>query len=267
MESSVTLWNFDGTYRRQSFYLRSNYTSIDLEYMRNISLFCEKAVLWELADRIRNHPSSNIHYLGSGNYHYISYILQSQINEPYTLVLFDHHTDTLPAPSESLISCGSWVLESIHNLPMLKKVFIIGVSEDAYLHIPKDVQNKVAVYTEHSLQSNLPTIIKSILTNLPTKSIYISMDKDVLLQEEALTAWDHGTLRLKQMMGMVKALYRTKSIIGVDICGEYPVNPSTEYHKRTKEALEKNDRANGFILQSIQHWNAKRHKPSRLLHA
>lgn len=150
---------------------------------------------------------------------------------------------------------------------MLKKVIIIGVSEDAYLDIPEEVQNKVAVYTENSLQFNLSTITKSILTNLPTNSICISMDNDILHQEKASASWDYGTLRLKQMMGMEKALYRAESIIGADICGEYPVNPFTEYHKRTKEAMDKNNRANGFILKSIKHWNAKRHKSSRLLHA
>src|SRR5699024_9648404 len=127
---------------------------------------------------IKRRPN-HIHYLGSGNYHYISYILQSRINKPYTLILFDHHTDALPSPSDTLISCGSWVLESLKHLPMLKKVFMVGVDDETLNHIPASIRHKVVTYTEKSLQQNLSTITQSMLNNIPTDSVYISIDKDV----------------------------------------------------------------------------------------
>ena len=210
---------------------------------------------------------NDLHFLGSGNYHYISYLLQAKIKKPYTLVLFDHHSDTLKAPSDQLISCGSWVLESLINLPMLKKVFFIGVSEETHLHIPETIHDKVVIYTENSLQSNLQTITKSIIKNIPTQSIYISIDKDVLHTSDAVTSWDHGTLQLKQMILMMKSLFHNKEIIGVDVCGEYPINPINEYRIETKDAIEKNNRANSVILESIKQWTENNRRPIKVLHA
>jgi hypothetical protein len=267
VERSVTLLNFDGAYNKQSFYQKSSYNWIDFGIMRNVSLFCEKDRLLDIKDMLMEHTPGGICYLGSGNYHYISYLLQSQITKPYTLVLFDHHTDTLPTPSENLISCGSWVLESLMTLPMLKKVYIIGVSEDATQHIPDSLHDKIVIYTEKSLQTNFLTVTKSIIENIPTDSVYISMDKDVLDKKDAMTGWDHGTLQLKQMMKMVKALFQNKGISGVDVCGEYPVNPTNDYLKETKEAVAKNDRANQMILEYVKQWIGKYDKTRKLLHA
>src|SRR5699024_7519478 len=227
---------------------------------------CEKDNLKLIADKLIERGSSGgIHYLGSGNFHYISYLLQSRIKKPYTLILFDHHTDTLPSPSESLISCGSWLLDSLQDLPMLRKVFIIGVGEEASQHIPASISNKVVIYPEKSLQSNLITIIQSILNNIPTDSVYISMDKDVLDKKDALTGWDHGTLRLKQMMKMVKMLFRNEDVNGIDICGEYPVNPTNDYRRQDKDAIEKNNRANRFILKCFKQWLGRDDRSSAML--
>jgi arginase family enzyme len=267
MGADVTLFNFDGAYRRQSFYLNKIYNWIDFESIPNISRFCEKENLKYLTEKITEKERSGIYYLGSGNYHYMSYILQSPIDKPYTLVLFDHHTDTIPSPSDDLISCGSWVLESLHHLPMLKKVFIIGVSEEGIHHIPASIHDKVELYTKHSLQSNLTTITKSIIKNIPTESVYISMDKDVLDEKEAVTGWDHGTLQLKQMLMIVKAIIQSKKVISLDVCGEYPVDSTNDYLKETKEAVAKNDRANKLILETTSQWINKKRITSDLLHA
>ncbi|WP_047986406.1 arginase family protein [Ornithinibacillus californiensis] len=266
MEEAITLLNFDGAYSKQSFYKSSSDNWINFDFMRNISLFCERGSLQDITDRLIEHKQDGICYLGSGNYHYVSYILQSQMKLPYTLILFDHHTDILPAPSENLISCGSWVLESLKTLPMLKKVYILGVSEETNQNIPESVQDKVVIYTKNSLQTNLSTITKSMIKNIPTEAVYISMDKDVLDTKDAMTGWDHGTLRLKQMLKMVKELSKSKDFRGVDVCGEYPVNPMNEYQKETQEALDKNNYANGQILNYIKRWTGK-DRNTTLLHA
>lgn len=256
MEDNVTLLNFDGAYNKQSFYRNKRYDWIELGSMPNTNLLCEKDTLRLIADKLIERRPGRIHYLGSGNYHYISYLLQARIETPYTLILFDHHTDTIPSPSESLISCGSWVLDSLQYLPMLKKVFIIGVGEEALQHIPASISQKVVIYTEKSLQANLTTIIQSILKNITTDSVYISIDKDVLDKKEAKTGWDHGTLSLKQIMKMMKALFQNEGVTGVDVCGEYPVNPANDYQEQDKDAIEKNNRANGFILECLDKWTS-----------
>ncbi|WP_164669926.1 arginase family protein [Virgibacillus doumboii] len=267
MDSNVTLLNFDGAYKSQSFYQNIHYDWLELEVIPNTNLLCEKDNLLLIDEKLIERRQSGIHYLGSGNHHYISYLLQSRIEKPYTLILFDHHTDTLPSPSEELTSCGSWVLASLQHLPMLQKVFIIGVGEGAPQHIPTSVNTKVVTYTENSLQSNFSSITKSIIKNIPTDSVYISIDKDVLDKKDAVTGWDHGTLGLKQMMKMVKAFFRNKDTIGIDVCGEYPVSPTNAYQKQTKDAIEQNDHANGYILELIKKWTGYDNESPVLLHA
>src|SRR5699024_5259688 len=126
--------------------------------------------------------------------------------------------------------------------------------EEAQHYIPVSIRNKVVIYTEHTLQQNLATITKSIIEQIPTDSVYISIDKDIMDPKDAVTAWDHGTLRLKQMMHMIKAFCQHEDVYGVDVCGEYPVRPTNDYRKTERDAIQKNDRANEYILECIQTW-------------
>lgn len=252
MERNLTLLNFDKVYQNQTFYRNHCFDSIDFESLTNASLFCERETLKQIDQKLDERRRSNITFIGSGNYHYVSYLLQAKMKTAYTLILFDHHTDTLKAPSDELISCGSWVLETLQQLPMLKKVIIIGVSEDAKQHIPLPYRKKVIIVTENSLQSKPSNIIRQTLDMIPTDNVYISVDKDVLDKKDAITGWDHGTLRLEQLTNMITKIGNRKNIIGSDVCGEYPLNPTNQYTKATKRADKKNDIANGCILETIE---------------
>lgn len=254
MENSVALLNFDGVYTKQNFYRHKQHEWIDLESIPSTNLLCELDTLKIISEMMSKLKGNAIHYLGSGNYHYVSYLLQSKIEQPYSLILFDHHTDTLPSPSENLISCGSWVLDSLQKLPMLKKVYMIGVSEDALKHIPESVLDRVVYYTKSSLHRNMKAIAKSIIKSIPTESVYISIDKDVLDKRDAVTGWDHGTLRLKELLNMLKFFIEKKQLIGLDICGEFPMRSANENLREAKEPIEKNDIANRILLNSISRW-------------
>ncbi|MGI9861426.1 hypothetical protein SDD30_08590 [Moorella naiadis] len=72
-----------------------------------------------------------IFFLGSGDYHYVAYLLLQHITRPFTLVLFDNHADLLPAPASDLLACGSWVNRAL-ELPNLKKALIIGARPDSF---------------------------------------------------------------------------------------------------------------------------------------
>ncbi|WP_106495311.1 arginase family protein [Lentibacillus sp. Marseille-P4043] len=251
MDSNVTVLNFDQTYHKQSFLQAENCESLDFEQMPSTNLFCEKESLFQIDQRLRQRRMSQITFLGSGNYHYVSYLLLSEIQRPFSLVLFDHHTDMFPSPSDSLIACGSWVRESLEKLPMLKKVIIIGVNEDWQQQIPSFAEEKMAVYSKQSLHTDYSNTIKSIMKEIATDTVYISIDKDVLDLKEAVTAWDHGTMNLNQLMEIVEKIISDKDISGIDICGEYPISPTNEYNKRTREAVKKNERANRIIIEHL----------------
>ena len=132
-----------------------------------------------------------IHFIDSGNYHYLSLLWLKKIKEDFNLILFDHHPDNQPPSFGMITSCGGWVLEATETLPHLKNVYTYGVGEE------------------------IPTA--DIPRDLP---VYISIDKDVLSTEFALTDWDQGDMTISTMLKMLEEISVNRHILGVDICGD-----------------------------------------------
>ena len=154
--------------------------------------------------------AEGIHFIDSGNYHYLSLLWLSKINEDFNLILFDHHPDNQPPSFGMITSCGGWVLEATETLSHLKNVFTYGVGEEVPIaEIPKD---------------------------LP---LYISIDKDVLRTEDAITDWDQGDMTLNEMLEMLAQLFKSNRIIGVDICGDAGENAAfgAEINNQTNKTL------------------------------
>ena len=47
----------------------------------------------------------------------------------FILVVFDHHSDMMQPMFDDILSCGSWILNSLENNKYLKKVILIGIDE------------------------------------------------------------------------------------------------------------------------------------------
>jgi len=68
------------------------------------------AVKDEIEKRIGAPAEGGVSFLGSGDFHHISNILIGRINQPLSVVVFDHHPDWDTLPPR--FGCGSWVTES-----------------------------------------------------------------------------------------------------------------------------------------------------------
>lgn len=254
MDANVTVLRFDQAYYSEAFLQTHDFQMLDLKSISNMNLLCERDTLCQISQQLAKRKPSNLLFLGSGNYHYLSYVLLSEQKQPFSLLLFDHHTDTYPSPSDDVISCGSWVLEALNTLPQLKKVIMVGVKEDWPQSIPPHVSDRVIGYSKKVLQRDFSSVLKAILANIPTKQVYISIDKDVLHPQEAATAWDHGNMRLQQVTTIIRDVIQKYRVTGLDVCGEYPVDPSNVYKAETKEAIQKNTFANQYIVDKVQRW-------------
>lgn len=263
----INIFNFDSAYEKQQSLLNKDYQWIDLQSIPNTNLLCEKPTLQTIAEKIHPYRNNKINLIGSGNYHYLTYLLLSKLTNPFTLVLFDHHTDTLNSPSNELISCGSWVQEALKKLSNLKRVLIIGVSEEGEEHISSSIEGKVHLYPKHSLRLNFKQALGSILKNIRTEEVYFSIDKDVLDTKDAITTWDHGTMRLRHVLYIIKEIMQEKKISGIDICGEYPIRPYNEFEKQSIEANKKNNSANHFLLHYLSKWLKQTNNSVDALHA
>jgi len=238
----VTFLNFDETYIWQRELSRCADHWIDMSDIPETNLFCSEEAIPQIIRRL-NHPTGHgITWIGSGNYHYVTWLLLQDIQQPFTLVLFDNHTDThCHDDPPGLLSCGSWVTEAISHHPHLQLVLIIG----AHSHpcsIPKGFQNQIVLLPETAHPEQWLSII-------PTDHVYISIDKDVLDRQFAITHWDQGNMMLPHLLSSLKSLIQSKNVLGIDICGELPL-PSSDVW-RQMDAIRRNEKTNLSILNSV----------------
>ncbi|MDY0407035.1 hypothetical protein P5G51_018325 [Virgibacillus sp. 179-BFC.A HS] len=129
----------------------------------------------------------------------------------------------------------------------MQKVVLIGVNEQWQQQIPHEFLHKLSIFPK---TTSIP--IASVRQAIPTKNIYISLDKDVLALSEARTNWDQGTMLLNEVLSIIEVLAKESHLLGMDVCGEFPFTPQTAERTKTKIALRKNNFANSRILKAYK---------------
>lgn len=167
-----------------------------------------------------------VHFFDNGNYHYNSKLWTNRIQEPFDLVIFDHHPDMQPPRFEGILSCGGWVKEVLDHNPFIKNVVLIGVADHLIGEIKSEPSaefekyaTRVTFIPESTLRGDADVAIEALAT-LKTQSVYISIDKDALSLKDAVTNWDQGSLTFAQLEQTLRSLFVSHKILGVDICGE-----------------------------------------------
>ncbi|WP_042454920.1 arginase family protein [Neobacillus dielmonensis] len=243
LRNGISLLHFDETYFWQKGLGRQTHENIDLRNMRHVNLYCEEDSLRAIAKRLQNRKKKGITFIGSGNYHYITYLLLKEISTPFTLILFDNHPDLGMEQDQELLSCGSWVSYALKEIPLLQKVVIIGSTNlTAYSKHPRVVF--FPFKGKHHYSINL------ILSIIQTKNIYISIDKDVLNTSEAVTNWDQGCMKLDELSFYLEWLLNAKQVEGIDVCGEAHVSPVDAFLPEYQTMVQRNETANLTILRT-----------------
>ena len=93
---------------------------------------------------------------------------------------------------DDILSCGSWILNSLENNKYLKKVILIGIDEKQVSLIKR--QDQVLYLTDDDLENR--EVWKKVDDLLRQYPLYISIDKDVLSQNVIQTDWDQGSMQL-----------------------------------------------------------------------
>ena len=211
------IMDFTGAYRCQRFAAAPDFSWIDCRGINGTDCYCDKEGEAALRKLIAAFSPYGLHFLDSGNYHYMTKLWTDRLREPFSLVLFDHHTDMQPPVFEGLMSCGGWVKDMLDGNSFLKNVLIAGVPETDAAKVRSE---RVHVISEEDFAvSGCPAEpLSSVLP--PGVPVYLSVDKDVLSTDSAITNWDQGGMRLEVLTGAISRLMRDRKVIGMDVCGE-----------------------------------------------
>lgn len=92
---------------------------LDCSEIEECDLYCSRQAEEKIREKIKPYGIHGIHFLDSGNYHYVTEIMTSQIQKEFQLVVFDHHTDMQKPMIEHMTSCGDWAGKVLETNPWL----------------------------------------------------------------------------------------------------------------------------------------------------
>lgn len=217
--------NFSGIYKEQQFWqtgeIQRNISWVEVQELPGSNCYCDGDAMETLRQKLEEFDADGIHFIDSGNYHYMSRIWLEKLNTPFRLVVFDNHTDMQPPAFGGLLSCGGWVAASLEELPLLKEVLLVGPDQESFDQTEPVLREKVRFLSreklgEMTLEEKV-SFFEELTAELPT---YLSVDKDVLCPEEASTTWSQGEMTLEELCQFVKILLEKQDILGMDVCGE-----------------------------------------------
>jgi hypothetical protein len=239
--NKVTIQDFTGVYAEQPFMqeLRRSATAdgeirwFDCTQIDGSDCYCDdeaQAILGQQIESVGNN-TIGIHFFDNGNYHYMSKLWTDCVQEPFDLVVFDHHPDMQPPRFERILSCGGWIKEVLDHNKFVQNVTVIGVADHLVEEIREDltqanaaeILDRVTFIRESELKKhpeNLSSLVCSELASVLSSNIYLSIDKDALNTQEAATNWDQGSLTFEQLAKTLQILAQNRKILGIDICGE-----------------------------------------------
>jgi arginase family enzyme len=222
-------------------------------------------------------------------------LLHERVREPFTLVHFDNHPDWVRfAPRWH---CGSWMNRTL-ALPLLARAITLGPCSDDLVnpglkggnlaaldsgrlvlypwhHLPSRIWHSIAdgpghryadglVHWRNLCERELDEAISAMIAEIPTEAVWISIDKDVLPEDEVVTNWDQGHMPLDAVLRFLRAIAVRRRVVGADICGEYAplahANPLKRWEARldqprrteiTAGRLDANEHVNHALLAAI----------------
>ncbi|MDD7218567.1 MAG: arginase family protein [Clostridia bacterium] len=247
----ITIISFSGIYKQEQFWREYKASWVEAQDISGTNCYCDEEALREIDRRTGEIPYDGIHFIDSGNYHYMTRFWIGRITCPFRLIVFDNHTDMQMPAFGNILSCGGWIAASLEELENLKEVVLIGPDEESYSQVQDQLKVKVRFLSREKLKEmtykEKENFIKGIMeeNRMP---FYISIDKDVLSPDEADTTWSQGEMTGEELLWWLNKITEFENLtgeswLGMDICGE-----SDPDYTRDNGL---NDRMNDLILQEV----------------
>ena len=154
----MVVCNFSDVYKFQPFMdglKRSGETRwLDLSQVPGTDCYCDDEAVETIRRRIADAgitDARGIHFFDNGNFHYMSKIWTDMVQEPFSLVVFDHHPDMQEPRFGNILSCGGWVKKVLDENKFINNVVIIGVAD----HLAEEItpHDKVTFIPESEIIS------------------------------------------------------------------------------------------------------------------
>lgn len=249
--------DFTHVYEDETVRDREQFQWIDCSDIEESHLYCSPSAYEEIRKRIEPFGISGIHFIDSGNYHYVTKIMTDFLKEPFVLVCFDHHTDMQKPMVEGMTSCGDWAGQVLGENTYLRQLVLIGppqrdidgieIGKPQSQNIQTGEKDKLLTFSEEELQNGTAKAkVAQIKEGLP---FYISIDKDVLNRRFTETNWNQGDMTLPMLEHLLQFFLQKGKVRGVDICGECRMDmPMPEY----LEAEEINGETNVELYRYVK---------------
>ncbi|WP_294377860.1 arginase family protein [uncultured Clostridium sp.] len=234
----LTIMNFSNIYKDEKFYKGENINWIDCSDINGTSCYCDEYAEKSIKAKIENLKPYGLHFIDSGNYHYVSKFWIEKIERDFNLIVFDHHSDMQQPMFGNILSCGSWIMDSLESNIHLKKVILVGVGDEEKKFINKKYEDRIICVDRENFN-----ILDCEVKKYP---IYISIDKDVLSEKVINTNWNQGDMNVIELEDILHKIIKNEEVIGIDICGEC----SNELGKFMD--IKKNDNINSELLHFFE---------------
>lgn len=279
MKNNIMIMNFSGVYEIQglkaalerkadsvlaeaeNMAVKPVITQLDCQDIPGTNCYCDSLAEEEIGKRIAPFGPEGIHFLDSGNYHYLTKLWLELVKVPFELLVFDHHTDMQRPAFGGILSCGGWIREALETNENLKHVILVGPPQSAMEETEKELSKdgaelleKVTWISEEEFLQNVekPNWIQKLCGQCNVTGaeadekeqlpLYISIDKDILSESEGKTNWDQGNVALGQVLHFIDVYLQQipgRQIIGMDICGEDPEADNEEVQTVCRKTSEK----------------------------
>jgi hypothetical protein len=230
---------------------------------------------------------------GSGDFHHVSLALLRRLRGSFNLLVVDKHPDWMRAIP--FLHCGTWLYHAT-ALPQVGRIFHVGGELDFDNHYrwlapwPHLRSGRITVIPAvrrfrrgnwagvdneplrpaadaEATAERLEAVVQAFRAHLQQRPLYISVDKDVLLEGDAAVNWDSGQLRLTEVQAVLVAFLRAARgmLAGMDIVGDWsPVRVQGVLRRllhRTEhpalvidpaEAARRNERANLSLVAAVR---------------
>ena len=233
---NVTLVNVSGIYDEQPLFIdklkKGGAGVIDAVSMTGTNGYCDDMAKENFREMMKEYPTKGIHFIDGGNYHYLTLLWLSLIEEPFDLIVFDNHSDMQKPAFGDVLSCGGWIRNLVEDSGFKGKVTVVGVDKD---NIDKEMKElgvkfitKQTILKKRGQQYGLENeLIDKCGTG--KRPVYISVDKDVLDEKEYKTNWNQGIMSVDELFAIIEDTFEMRKVIGMDICGEMDEAVNSEF--------------------------------------